>query len=133
MTTVQMLLGLSHVRLPGRLVRLRIDFAKLRRTVLALRPVTRRLERVLIPRSQHLFSAKHERSLGAILFIIAFALFLPVPLSGWFPAISMFVAGVGIVERDGHVTILGLIMGVISVLLTATILVSFSTGLNHIA
>jgi hypothetical protein len=127
-TTAQMVLGYPHVKLPGPLARLRLDPVKLRRTVLRLRPVTRRLERILAPRYMPLFARRNERVLGLALFVIAFALFLPVPLSGWFPAISLFVFGVGLVERDGLVAALGLIFGGASVLLTAAILSSLAAG-----
>lgn len=128
MTTFQMMLGYRHVRLPGPLARLRLDQAKLRVAVHRLRPVTRRLERILKPRYAALFARRNERLLGLALFIIAWALFLPVPLSGWFPAISLFVFGVGLVERDGLVASIGLVLGGASVLLTAAILVSFAAG-----
>src|SRR6056297_1131092 len=119
MTTSQMMLGYPHAKLPGPLARQRLDPVKLRRTVLRLRPVTRRLERVLTPRYTSLFARRNERVLGLVLFVIAFALFLPLPFSGWFPAISLFLFGVGLVERDGLVAMLGLIFGGASVLLTA--------------
>jgi len=131
-TTGQMMLGYPHVRLPRRLARMRLDPLKLRRTVLRLRPITRRLERVLKPRYAMLFSRRNERPLGLLLFVIAFALFLPVPLSGWFPAIALFVFGVGLVERDGLIASLGLAIGVASVVLTAAILTSLAAGAEAI-
>ena len=131
-TTGQMMLGHPHIKLPGPLARLRLDPVKLRRTILRLRPVTRRLERVLTPRYALLFARRNERVLGLALFVIAFALFLPVPLSGWFPAISLFVFGVGLVERDGLVATIGLIFGSASVLLTAAILTSLAAGAEAI-
>lgn len=124
----QMMLGLRHVWLPRRLAAVRLDQHKLRRAVLRLRPITRRLERILQPRYTAVFLARYERLLGLALFIIAFTLFLPVPLSGWFPAVSLFIAGVGLVERDGLVTLLGLLSGALSVLLTVGIVVSFAGG-----
>ncbi|MDO5758654.1 MAG: exopolysaccharide biosynthesis protein [Rhodobacterales bacterium] len=127
-TTAQMMLGYPHVRLPGRLARLALDPVKLRRTVLRLRPVTRRLERILTPRYTALFARRNDRPLGFLMFVIAFALFLPVPLSGWFPAISLFIIGVGIVEQDGLVSSLGLVLGAASVLLTGTIVASLAAG-----
>lgn len=127
-TTGQMVIGYPHVKLPGPLARLRLDPIKLRRTVLRLRPVTRRLERVLTPRYGAIFARRNERLLGLALFVIAFALFLPVPLSGWFPAISLFMFGVGLVERDGLVATLGLVFGGASVLLTVTILITLSAS-----
>lgn len=126
--TGQMMLGYPHVRLPGRLTRLRLDQGKLRRVVLGLRPVTRRLERVLRPRYPAFFARRHERLLGFLLFLIAFALFLPVPLSGWFPALALFVFGVGLVERDGLVCVIGLLIGAAAILITAVVLTSIAIG-----
>lgn len=128
MTTGQMILGYPHVKLPGPLARLRLDPVRLRRTVVRLRPVTRRLERILTPRHTALFARRNQRPLGLLMFVIAFALFLPVPFSGWFPAVSLFMVGVGLVERDGLVSTLGLAFGAASVLLTATLLVSLAAG-----
>jgi len=127
-TTGQMMLGYPYVKLPRRLSELRIEQDKLRRTVLRLRPVTRRLERVLTPRYSALFARRNERPMGLLLFVVAFALFLPVPLSGWVPAISLFVVGVGLVERDGLVSMLGLGLGAASVVLTAVIVISLAVG-----
>jgi hypothetical protein len=83
---------------------------------------------VLTPRYTPLFARRNERVLGLALFVIAFALFLPVPFSGWFPAISLFIFGVGLVERDGLVATIGLVCGGASVLLTLAILASLAAG-----
>jgi hypothetical protein len=131
-TTFQMVLGFPHVKLPKPLARLSLDHTKLRRTLARMRPVTRRLERMLVQRYEGLFAAKHERALGLALFVIAFTLFLPVPLSGWFPATALFIAGVGIVERDGLVVICGLLLGLAAVLLTAAILASIAISTNSL-
>ncbi|WP_138473290.1 exopolysaccharide biosynthesis protein [Poseidonocella sp. HB161398] len=131
-TTAQMALGFPSVRLPGVLARIRLDPDKLRRAILRLRPVTRRLERVLTPRHGHLFTRRNEQVLGVLSFAISVALFLPVPFSGWFPAISLFVLGVALVERDGLVAAIGLGLGGTSVILTAAILLSLSAGAEAI-
>lgn len=127
-TTGQMLLGYTHMRLPRALARLPLDQNRLRRVVLGLRPVTRRLERVLQPRFTLLFARRWQRPMGALLFLVAFALFLPVPFTGWFPALSLFTAGVGIVERDGVVTLAGIVLGGLSVVLTLAVVLSVLAG-----
>lgn len=132
LATAQMALGYPHVRLPKRIARIRLNHQTLRRTLLRLRPVTRRLERMLFPRYQGIFARRYERSLGLLLFIIAFALFLPVPLSGWFPAIALFVVGVGLIEQDGLVVGAGLVMGVLSVLLTGSIITAAAMGADRL-
>ncbi|MGR3803797.1 exopolysaccharide biosynthesis protein [Marinibacterium profundimaris] len=128
LTTGQMMLGYPHARIPGRLSQLRLDPQRLRRTLLGLRPVTRRLERVLTQRHTWIFAPRNERLLGLVLFLVALALFLPVPFSGWFPAISLFISGIGLVERDGLVTGLGVACGAISVLFTGLVLISLAAG-----
>ncbi|ARE41303.1 exopolysaccharide synthesis protein ExoD-related protein [Rhodovulum sp. P5] len=132
LTTGQMMFGFPYVRLPGPLARLKLDHHKLRRTLLRLHPVTRRLERTLRPRILAMFTARHEPLLGLALFIVSFTLFLPIPFSGWFPAFSLFIVGVGLVERDGVVAILGLVSGALSVMLTIAIVVSFAVGTEAI-
>ncbi|MDR9427947.1 MAG: exopolysaccharide biosynthesis protein [Salibaculum sp.] len=126
--TGQMLVGFRYVRLPRMLARKPLDPYKLRRAVLRLRPVTRRLERVLVSRYTLIFARRNQRPLGLLLFVVAFALFLPVPFSGWFPAVSLFIIGVGVVERDGLVTTIGLVLGAASVILTLSLLASFALG-----
>lgn len=128
LATGQMVLGYPHIRLPKRIARIPLDYSKLRRTLLRLRPVTRRLERMLHPRFEALFRKRYERSIGTLMFVIAFALFLPLPLTGWFPAVSLFIVGVGLTERDGLVVGLGLVLGMISVALTALIVAAAAEG-----
>ncbi|SHF41324.1 Uncharacterized conserved protein [Ruegeria intermedia] len=128
LTTGQMALGYPSVRLPGRLSRLKIDEPGLRRTVLRLSPITRRLERILDTRYESVFLDRQPQALGIVLFAISFALFLPVPLTGWFPAISLFVFGVGLMERDGLVAGIGLCLGMMSILLTAVMISSLAAA-----
>ncbi|WP_084864197.1 exopolysaccharide biosynthesis protein [Salibaculum halophilum] len=130
--TGQMLVGFRYVRLPRVLAHKSLDPHKLRRAVLRLRPVTRRLERILVPRYTLIFARRNQRPLGLLLFVIALALFLPVPFSGWFPALSLFILGVGLVERDGLVCIIGLVLGGASVLLTLSLLASFALGADAV-
>lgn len=128
LTTGQMALGYPSVRLPGRLSRLKLDEPGLRRTVLRLSPITRRMERILDTRYERVFMDRQPQALGIVLFAISFALFLPVPLAGWFPALSLFVFGVGLLERDGLVAGIGLSLGMMSILLTAVMIGSLAAA-----
>ncbi|WP_349760125.1 exopolysaccharide biosynthesis protein [Rhodovulum sp.] len=51
-----------------------------------------------------------------------------MPGSGWFPAIALFIVGVGLVDRDGVVAVLGLAFGAFAVLLTVVIVLSLAGG-----
>jgi hypothetical protein len=79
-----------------------------------------RFERVVMDRRQ--------QTLGTVHFGISFALFLPVPLTGWFPAISLFVFGMGLLEPDGLLAGIELCVGMMWILLTAAILTSLAAG-----
>jgi hypothetical protein len=63
---------------------------------------------------------------------IALALFVPLPLSGWFPAISLFISGIGFVERDGLVVLAGIGMGLASIVLTVLVAFSVAAGADAI-
>lgn len=126
--SAQMALQFDHVRLPRFFTRRHISRTALRHGIIRLQPLMRRIERVIHPRHDWVFG--QERLLGVALFLIAFALFLPLPLSGWLPALSMLVVAFGIVERDGTVTLIGLGLGLVSILVTAAVLVSLMLGIE---
>ena len=109
--TAQMALGLPHVRLPGFINRRRVSRRGFQRVVLRLKPVLRPLERIIRPRHSWLFQPRCERLVGACLFVVATALFLPIPLSGFISAFALFITAVGLAERDGTITLLGLGIG----------------------
>lgn len=116
--TAQMVLGFSHVRLPAFVNRRRVSRRGFQRMVLRLQPVLRPLERIIRPRLEWLFGQPCERILGAYLFLVAFALFLPIPLSGFIPAFALFITGVGLAERDGAITLLGMAIGLAAIAIT---------------
>lgn len=124
----QLGLGFSNVWLPARLARLAISRKALRRRILRLRPISRRLERVARPRMAAMFQRRREQMVGALLFVVALALFIPLPLSGWLPAISLFVAGIGLIERDGLIVLWGACLGVFSVIVTVLVAISLLAG-----
>jgi hypothetical protein len=109
--TAQMALGLPHVRLPGFINRRRVSRRGFQRVVLRLKPVLGPLERIIRPRHPWLFQPRCERLVGACLFVVATALFLPIPLSGFISAFALFITAVGLAERDGSITLLGLGIG----------------------
>jgi len=109
--TAQMALGLPHVRLPGFINRRRVSRRGFQRVVLRLKPVLGPLERIIRPRHPWLFQPRCERLVGVCLFVVATALFLPIPLSGFISAFALFITAVGLAERDGSITLLGLGIG----------------------
>ena len=130
--SAQLVLGRSYIWLPPWISKRSLSRSALRNTVLRLRPVSRRVERLTRPRLEGVFQPKTERLIGLLLLGIALALFVPLPLSGWFPAISLFISGIGFVERDGLVVLAGIGMGLASIVLTVLVAFSVAAGADAI-
>ena len=97
---------------PSMLEQAASDFIRSRRGRPAARPqpsAARAVERVLKPRFPAPFAPGRERLMGAMLLLISVALFLPIPLSAWGPAISILICAFGLIEEDGVVLLAGFI------------------------
>ena len=68
-----------------------------------------------------MFRPDTERVLGAMLFAVAFVLFLPMPGSGFVPATALLLAAIGLIERDGVVLLTGLGVGAASIVITVLV------------
>jgi hypothetical protein len=128
--TGQMALGARHLTLPDFVTRRRVPAQTLRRGVIKLRPIMRQIERVLRPRRLWLFGPRNEQLLGLWMFVVAVALYIPLPLSGAFPAWSLVVTSVGLLERDGTVTLIGVVLGAASVAVTAAVVAAVAAGVE---
>jgi hypothetical protein len=127
--TGQMALGLQHIALPDFIKRIRISRRRFKGVVVRLKPLFRPIERIVRPRLLWLFSRRNERLAGLMLFAVAAALFLPMPGSGFVPATALLISAIGLIERDGMVLIGGMVLGVISILVTAAVATALLAGL----
>jgi hypothetical protein len=119
--TGQMAAGFEYVRLPRFITRRGINRRGFQRVVLRLEPVIRPIEKIVHTRHVWLFRPKNERMVGLLLLAVSLALFVPIPLSGFIPAIALFVTSFGLVERDGIVTLSGIALGIISIIITLVV------------
>jgi hypothetical protein len=117
----QMALGFRHIRLPEFVSRISVGRRRFKSLVLRLKPALRRIERVVRPRLLWLFSRRNERLVGAVLFAVACALFIPLPGSGFIPATALLISSIGLVERDGLVLSGGLVLGAVSIVITIAV------------
>ena len=114
--TAQMALGYDQVRLPGFIARRGIGRRRFQKLVLWLGPLIRPVERIVRPRLPFILAPRAERLLGGFLFVVAVALFVPLPLISYLPAAALCLAGIGLVERDGLVTLAAVALGVVAVI-----------------
>jgi hypothetical protein len=128
--TGQMAFGAHHLTLPTFFTRRRVPTESIRVAVLRLQPLFRWIERLLEPRHFWLFSARNERAIGAALFVIAAALVIPLPLTGAFPAWAIVITALGLLERDGAATLIGLGFGAASVAVTVAVVSALVIGVE---
>lgn len=91
--------------------------------VLRALPFLERTERLLKPRLTVLLSWTAERFVGVAILILALILTLPIPFANWLPACGIAIIGLAIVEKDGLAVLVGLAVGVASVLVAATVVI----------
>jgi hypothetical protein len=130
--TGQMALGLRYVGLPDFIKRRRVPRNRFRGAVIRLRPLLRSIEKVIRPRRLWLFQPRAERGIGILLFAVSCALFLPIPLSGYIPAIALLVTSLGLVERDGTLVLIGMAIGIVAIVVTLAILAMLLIGATTI-
>lgn len=132
LVTAQMALGLGQVRLPDFVARRPISRRAFQKLVLRLRPVFRPIERLTRPRNPGVFTPAAEQLLGGLLFLASVALFFPIPLNTWILALALLVAGIGVVERDGLVAMLGATFCALAIGLTVSLGVIFVEGAERL-
>jgi hypothetical protein len=71
------------------------------------------LERFAHARLTGLVSGTGSRIIGALLMIPCASILLPLPLTNTVPGIGVTIAAIGLIERDGILTVLGLVIGLI--------------------
>ena len=119
-----------HLRLPHFIARLSVGRRRFKGVILRMKPILGRIERLVRPRMLWMFSRRNERLVGAVLFAVACALFIPLPGSGFIPATALLISSVGLVERDGVVLAGGLVLGAASIVVTIAVAGAVIAGLG---
>ena len=91
--------------------------------VLRALPFLERTERLLRPRLTMLLSWTGERVIGVAILILALVLTLPIPFANWLPACAVAIIALAILEKDGLAVLVGIAVGVVSVLVAATVVI----------
>jgi hypothetical protein len=91
--------------------------------VLRALPYLERTERLLRPRLTVLLSWTGERVIGVAILILALVLTLPIPFANWLPACAISIIALAILEKDGVAVLVGIAVGVVSVLVAATVVI----------
>jgi len=105
--TAQLALGHEKLWLPKRLCRASFVRANFRSGVKRVLPTLERIERITRPRLSWAVGPVAERLIGTVCFLLTCILVLPIPGGNLLPALVVAGFAVGLVQRDGAVTLLG--------------------------
>lgn len=119
---VQMMSGRQAVWLPKKLGNIRIK-PKIAQTMLgSASKFLKIIERYIRPRQKWIRGRAGQAALAVVICIMACLMMLPIPLTNTFPAMVIFMIGVGLAEEDGLLAIAAFAVGCCAVLLYAGII-----------
>ncbi len=126
--SAQLLLGRQTLWLPARFARRSISRDQLDVYVRRALPIVRKMEKLVKPRFVQLTHGIALRAVGAICLVLALIITLPVPLGHLVPGAAISVMALGLIERDGVMTILGLLIGGLALVVVALAMVGLTTA-----
>lgn len=130
---VQMLTGRRMPWLPQALLGRSIGKPELNRAVERALPALIRLERFSKPRLTTLGSPYAIPVLGLVILILALGLIVAAPFIGQIPlGLAVCLVGLGLVERDGLLIIVGAVFGAAGLLLSAGFAYAIFSGIHEL-
>jgi hypothetical protein len=111
----QMAIGYSSPKLPKRFLNVSLKRSVLAMLIQKSALVIRKIEHFLKPRLYFMNHPTAERIVGAFIFLFSSFILMPMPLSNYIPGIGILVISFGLLSKDGLVTILGIVIGIIGI------------------
>lgn len=120
----QMALGRADPWLPERFRSRRIDKAGLERMARGARRFFGWADRIAAPRLSFLSTRIAERMIGALLVVFCASILTPLPSTNTVPGFGVALTALGLMERDGVLITIGLVIGAvwIALLVVAAVL-----------
>jgi hypothetical protein len=114
---LQMLNGRHSLWLPQRIRKVKIPANLCKGMANAATKFLNASERWIKPRQRWIASRAGHAALASVVAIMAALMILPIPLTNTFPAMVIFLIGIGLAEEDGLLALLAFAIGVMAVLL----------------
>lgn len=124
----QLMFGRQALWLPPRFADRNISQGQLEVYVRRAMPGVRKLEKLVRPRLVQATRGLALRIIGATCLILALIITLPVPFGHLVPGAAISVMALGVIERDGLLTILGLLIGGLALMVVALVMFGLTTA-----
>lgn len=119
--SLQMIMGAHRPWLPKMVLDRSITMKDFRKMVEKAEPHLLRFERLLRPRLAVMSSTLVERLLGLVLLLLSILVALPIPFANQPPAVAQGLISLGLIERDGVVVLIGLVVAAIATAIAAIV------------
>jgi hypothetical protein len=117
----QLVWGRTFPWLPSSILDRKFDRSILKSLAERLGPPLARIESMLKPRLTVIDQGLQDRLIGLLALIAGLILFLPIPLANFVPALAIVLLGLGMIERDGIVMLVGVLLILASIAIVAAV------------
>lgn len=121
--SLQLLLGFHSPWMPRWLERKSFKRSTLALVVKKTLPALKKIEKFMKPRMSFIFYGPGEKILAFVMLLCALSIALPLPLTNFIPAIGTTLISLGIMSKDGFLSILGVLISLCGLLLTLVVVV----------
>lgn len=129
--SLQILAGYSRIWLPSFIGRRRVSADTIALIVRYTAPLVTRVETFLKRnRMRHLAGPRAQAMMGLPVLLLAIAVALPIPFGNFLPVAALVMIALGLMERDGLVTMLGLVLGVVALMASAGLVFAAMQGVG---
>ncbi len=113
--SVQMILMRATPALPGFAMKRELSFGAATKLFGAANAFLHRIEHFIHPRMKWIGTPAGRCALGWLTLVMSCLMILPIPLTNTFPAMIIFLIGVGLTEDDGLFALIGFCLGILAV------------------
>ncbi len=117
----QLALGFKKPWLPKKIMDKTFKVTTFRKIIDAAEPKLRRVEGICRPRHINLFGPRGDRLIGVFAIILAICVIVPLPGTNLVPSIALVILSIAIMQEDGLMLGLGLVVGVLGVVYTVVL------------
>ncbi|WP_264336749.1 MULTISPECIES: exopolysaccharide biosynthesis protein [unclassified Wolbachia] len=121
--SLQLLFGFDSPWMPNWLERKSFQRSTLALMVEKTSPTLKKIEKFMKPRMSFIFRGPGENILAFIMLLCALSIAIPLPLTNFIPAIGTTLISLGIMSKDGFLSIMGVLVSLCGLLLTLVVIV----------
>lgn len=126
--SIQMLMGMSRPWLPDWIAKRTMKISHLEFAVLKTEKYFMYLESKLKRRLSYFSSSTGEKIIGAIAFLCSISIILPIMFGNAVPSAGICIMALGLLGRDGLIIIIGMIVGIVGLFVSAAVVYLFFQG-----